>query len=141
MIRRLQKADIEVILSPDFNFKDAWNKSMLEGAFDGDNFLALGFFVEGELVGYGAVTLGYDDADLQEIAVKQSFRKRKIATTLLSALEEQTAKEDKSKIFLEVRKGNLPAINLYKKFGYKEISQRKKYYNDGEDALVMVKEL
>jgi cellulose biosynthesis protein BcsQ len=45
------------------------------------------------------------------------------------------------KIFLEVRKSNIPAKSLYEKIGYKEISVRKKYYSDGEDAVVMAKEI
>ena len=44
------------------------------------------------------------------------------------------------KIFLEVRKSNIPAINAYKKAGFNQISVRKKYYSDGEDALILIKE-
>lgn len=44
------------------------------------------------------------------------------------------------KFFLEVRKSNYIAINLYKKFNFKQISVRDKYYKDPtEDALVMKK--
>ena len=46
-----------------------------------------------------------------------------------------------NKVFLEVRSSNISAIALYEKKGYTKISVRKKYYADGEDALVMVKEL
>ena len=44
-------------------------------------------------------------------------------------------------MFLEVRSSNTPAINLYKKAGFTNLSVRKKYYDDGEDAVVMAKEL
>ena len=40
-------------------------------------------------------------------------------------------------VFLEVKRTNFPAINLYLGFGFEEIDIRKKYYIDGEDALVM----
>ena len=43
----------------------------------------------------------------------------------------------KSSVFLEVKKGNFPAINLYSSFGFEKISIRKKYYRDGSDAFVM----
>ena len=39
-------------------------------------------------------------------------------------------------MMLEVRKSNIPAQKLYKKFGFNEISIRKGYYN-GEDAVIM----
>ena len=43
----------------------------------------------------------------------------------------------KSSVFLEVKKGNFPAINLYSSFGFDKIGIRKKYYRDGSDAVVM----
>jgi len=39
-------------------------------------------------------------------------------------------------VFLEVRKSNLSAINLYKKENFVKIYERLKYYSDGEDAEV-----
>ena len=44
------------------------------------------------------------------------------------------------KLFLEVRESNEVAINLYIKFGFKKISKRTKYYDDGETAVIMLKE-
>ena len=43
-------------------------------------------------------------------------------------------------VFLEVRRSNLPAINLYKSNGYQKISERKNYYGN-EDALIFKKDL
>ena len=45
--------------------------------------------------------------------------------------------ENISIVFLEVKKSNFPAINLYKKNGFKVFGERKKYYNDGSSALLM----
>jgi ribosomal-protein-alanine N-acetyltransferase len=42
---------------------------------------------------------------------------------------------------LEVRPSNLNAINLYIKSGFKQVSVRKAYYNNGEDAFLMYKRL
>ena len=44
-------------------------------------------------------------------------------------------------VFLEVRESNACAIGLYKKFAFNEIAVRKKYYPDGENAVVMKKEI
>ena len=42
---------------------------------------------------------------------------------------------------LEVRRGNEPAIALYRSLGYREVGVRPRYYaEDGEDALVMDKD-
>ena len=43
-------------------------------------------------------------------------------------------------ITLEVRVSNIPAINLYKKFGFREVALRKYYYGD-EDGILMEKQV
>ena len=45
--------------------------------------------------------------------------------------------ENISTVFLQVKKSNFPAINLYKKNGFKVFVERKKYYKDGSSALLM----
>ena len=45
--------------------------------------------------------------------------------------------ENISTVFLEVKKSNFPAINLYKKNGFKVFVEMKKYYEDGSSALLM----
>jgi ribosomal protein S18 acetylase RimI-like enzyme len=42
---------------------------------------------------------------------------------------------------LTVRLSNEGAISLYEKEGYRSVDIWKKYYNDGEDGLVMEKRL
>ena len=44
-------------------------------------------------------------------------------------------------ILLEVRVSNAPAMTMYLKEGFKGIYVRPRYYPDGEDAVVMQKEL
>ena len=45
------------------------------------------------------------------------------------------------RIFLEVAAANLPARNLYGKYGFREVGLRKAYYEDGDDALVLAASL
>ena len=58
-------------------------------------------------------------------------------------LHTKDAKNEKlSSIFLEVRESNLPAIKLYEKFNFTQISIRKNYYPDNkEDALIYMLEI
>ena len=42
-----------------------------------------------------------------------------------------------STVFLEVKRSNFPALNIYLDSGFQEIGVRDGYYSDGEDAIVM----
>ena len=56
----------------------------------------------------------------------------------MNALVAGFDEEEYSRIMLEVNENNNPAIRLYNKLGFKEISLRERYY--GEDtALIMEK--
>ena len=46
-------------------------------------------------------------------------------------------KNNVNKINLEVNEHNINAIKLYRKFGFRDIGTRRKYYEGKEDAIVM----
>lgn len=139
-MRELVKSDSKIIASP-VDFVDSWNKSMIDSAFNGGRFY--GFIEEenGNLKGFITFSIGLDDADIESVYVKKEFRKNKLATLLLESALEKIKKENITRVLLEVKEGNIPAISLYSKFGFKKISVRKKYYADGKDALIYLKEL
>lgn len=72
------------------------------------------------------------------IAVKEPYRRRGIASELMTAVMER-AKENygATECFLEVRMSNDAAINLYEKLGFSKVKRNYGYYIDGEDAWVM----
>ena len=43
-----------------------------------------------------------------------------------------------AKVLLEVRVSNVGALELYRGLGFEEIHRRKRYYDDGEDAIEMM---
>jgi len=78
-----------------------------------------------------------DECELLSIAVNVAERGKGYAKILMEHSHEEFAKQGIKKFFLEVRENNIAAISLYKKFGYEKIAERKKYYADGECAVVM----
>ncbi|MBR2870557.1 MAG: ribosomal protein S18-alanine N-acetyltransferase [Clostridia bacterium] len=120
-------------------FPDGWDKKML---LDGLNNGLLGIVAidNDEILGFITYSKNIDFAEINDILVAPAFRRQGLAKQLLNRIE-LLLKEKTQKIFLEVRESNFPAINLYKSAGFKQISVRKKYYSDGENALVMQKEL
>jgi len=118
------------------SFSDAWSENMFLEIFASP--LAHCFTAEstdGGLLGYIMFYLLPPEIQILNIAVKQSARNRQIGSLLLkSALEYK----DIELFTLEVRESNLPAINLYKKLGFKIDGVRKNYYaRPKENAILM----
>ncbi|MDI9619945.1 MAG: ribosomal protein S18-alanine N-acetyltransferase [Candidatus Nezhaarchaeota archaeon] len=112
-----------------------------------------GFWVaelEGEVVGYvmtridrgfshrphagGACWKGH----VISLAVMPHARRRGIAEGMLRKAIEAIRSRDVKEVYLEVRVSNDPAINLYKKLGFKVARRVPRYYGDGEDAYIML---
>jgi|SRR5208282_453385 len=78
-----------------------------------------------------------DECHVLNVAVHPDCRRFGIGAELLaSAIDE--AKEKRAEVVtLEVRRSNLPARCLYRKFDFEERRLRRHYYGPGEDAIVM----
>lgn len=99
-----------------------------------ENKILNGIFVNKKLVGYALLGKVGDELELEKIAILPKMRGFKLGKRLLS----ETLKNIKfSKCFLEVNKNNKVAINLYKGLGFAEVSTRKAYYENGDDAVIM----
>jgi len=75
---------------------------------------------------------------IASIGVLPQFRGRGIGTSLLLACE---ARMKTPRVRLCVRISNTNAIRLYEQHNYYRVDLWRRYYNDGEDALVMEKVL
>ena len=90
------------------------------------------------LAGYlFAVTL-FDEFHINKIATHPAVRREGHGRRLLAdALEAAQARRAAS-VVLEVRVSNDAAVGFYRTFGFTELYRRRRYYLDGEDALVLV---
>lgn len=77
----------------------------------------------------------YDRAEINQIEVKSSHRNCGKATKLLKKMIESVEKS----ITLEVKKDNIAARRLYKKFGFQDKAIRSGYYQ-GIDGILMERE-
>lgn len=94
------------------------------------------------IVGYILFNQILDEAEIYKIVVSKNFRNKQIAFKIMEFLLNELKKNNVKKIFLEVRKSNIPAINLYEKCGFIEIREIVDYYtNPKEDGIMMLKEV
>ncbi len=92
-----------------------------------------------EIVGFIIFWITFENATICQIATKKTFRNMGFATKLIEFSEKLLKEKEVEFYTLEVREGNLAAINLYKKMGFLTITKKDKYYEDGENALYMMK--
>ena len=97
--------------------------------------------VDHEVVGYIDFYVTFNSATIARIAVKEKFRRKGIAQMLLSQMDKDLeSKEDFVEYCtLEVRVSNNAARKLYLKNHFEEVVMKKAYYDDGEDAVYMVR--
>jgi ribosomal-protein-alanine N-acetyltransferase len=94
------------------------------------------------VVGFACAAAVADEVELQSIAVDPSVRRQGIGAALLETLVEWAREEGYRTLHLEVRAGNVPALALYRHFGFVQTGLRRGYYqDDGEDALLLSREI
>ena len=88
-------------------------------------------------MGYAIIWRIYEEFHIANIAIHPEFQGKKLGDYFLGEI--LNLKGDCAYAILEVRESNKKAIQLYKKYGFRTIMKRVRYYRNGETALVMQK--
>lgn len=129
-------------------FSSSWSEQQFLEACEQDWFAAYGLFLAGRLVGYISLSVLAGELEVLNIALHPDARRKGLSKALMRYALEDTlagkhrlrkgkAAEGWENGVLEVRVGNVPARALYSGLGFTEAGLRKRYYSDGEDALIM----
>jgi len=95
-----------------------------------------------EVMGYLGLWHKGTSFHITNIAIAEKFRRRGYGKIFLKFIEKIAATYRIKKIFLEVRRSNCIAQDMYRKYGYKVIKLLRNYYQEEkEDALIMEKKL
>ena len=125
--------NIKDILEVDFD--EFWNYETLKEELE-SNFSK--YFIAKQndnIVGFAGLKIILDEADLMNIVTKKCCRHEGIASNIMDKLIEYCKQEKIKCINLEVNIQNSIAINFYKKYNFKEVGLRKKYYDNTYDAI------
>ncbi len=122
-------------------FRFPWSENSLRDCLEQATVEGEAALIEGKIVGYLIVQCILDEAHILNLAVYSPFRRYGIARKLLERFLTDAQKRKINLFYLEVRAGNRDAQRLYFGYGFAPISVRKKYYPDGEDALILMKRL
>lgn len=89
------------------------------------------------MLGYAVFWFVADEGNVLHVAVGEASRRRGIGAKLMTRGLEIAKERGANTCVLEVRTSNIAAIALYVHFGFTQVTIRKRYYPDNEDALVM----
>lgn len=95
--------------------------------------------IEGKVVGFIDFWITFDSSTICQIAVSKKYRNKGIASKLLEKMFIDLKDKEVVVSSLEVRTHNESAIALYLKHGYFKEVVKPHYYNNGDDALYMLK--
>lgn len=95
----------------------------------------------GMLLGYFVLMLAVDEAHLLNITVRPDHHGQGLGRMLLDRITALARLRRMESVLLEVRPSNHRALDVYERYGFIVIGQRKGYYPAGgearEDAIVM----
>ena len=120
---------------------DNFTYKLTEKEFSTNPYLKILTYVEKDkIIGFLLYSLIYDRIEIEQFEVTTKERRKGIGNKLLNYLIEKYQDNSIKNITLEVKEDNIAAINLYKKYGFKKVSTREKYY-DGINGILMEKAL
>lgn len=143
-VRPMTVDDLEAVSAIEFENSSPWTAEQLAGERDqaggwqfvaeaADSGLVRGFVCGRSCAG---------EAELLKIAVAGQCRRQGIGAQLVAQVLRYLAEQGVERCFLELRGGNLPALALYERFGFRRVGLRKNYYaSPPEDAIIMEKTL
>jgi len=139
-IRRSIPADAkEIAIAESEIFPDPWSERDITDAISQSGSMCYTAISDGSVVAYVIGRQIAPEGEIYRIATLPSHRRRGIAYRLLDYTVKCERGRGLESLFLEVREKNIPARNLYKSYGFREIGLRKNYYkNPTDNAVVML---
>lgn len=90
-----------------------------------------------EVVAYVNYWCVADEIEVIQVATHPGHQRRGHGRRALVHALDEARTTGATRALLEVRPSNTAAVALYESLGFVEVNRREKYYDDGEDALVM----
>ncbi len=101
----------------------------------------LGAVRAGRILGYSLAAIRQQRAELVSIAVDPPERGRGAAAMLIESLVRRLRRRRVTRISLMVRTENRAAEDLYRKHGFRRIRRVPRYYEDGADGWLMIRDI
>jgi ribosomal-protein-alanine N-acetyltransferase len=141
-IRPMNAADLDQVLAIEqASFRNPWKREHFESELSGRYSFPFVAEIHGKIVGYICLMSLFEEAQILDIAVNPDQRGRGVGLELMARAEGFAREKQAEILTLEVRASSAPAISLYERCGFRRTGIRSRYYDAGEDAVLMEKNL
>ncbi len=142
-VRPAREEDLAAIVEiEEATFSEAWSPGTFSALLGRDGMVVLVATEKEEVIGYGVVVIGEEEAELANLAVSAARRGRGAGEGLLARALDVVREREIGLVYLAVRASNTRAAELYRRFGFREIGRHPSYYaHPDEDALILAVEL
>lgn len=142
IVRPMTEQDLdEVVEIENAAFSQPWTKQGFLDTLRNKDTLYLVAEENGEILGYLGLWQSFEEADITNVAVKSTARRKGVGTALLEKIIKQAEVRGITVLTLEVRKSNEVAIRLYEKQGFQPVGIRPGFYNMPREDAVMMKKI
>jgi len=140
-IRQMQENDLDQVLQIEHStFPNPWRRSFFLADINRQDTLCVVAENQTGVIGY-LIAWGRDELHIANIAVAPKWRNQGVGTCLMKRALEFGSLQGAANAYLEVRMSNTGAQRFYRRFGFVPTYIRRGYYENGEDALVMEREI
>lgn len=143
IIRRAAGKDVAQIAGIEKSAASPWSQALIEAElYRPEGIQIVACHRIGDILGWCCARLIRPEAELLKLTVAPEYTRRGIATDLLTRLFGLCFHHGCERIFLEVRRKNIPAVRLYTRMGFKKTALRKNYYHaPADDGVILSMEL
>lgn len=113
-----------------------WSLQSYQKEVENPNSVLLTLVEANMTIGCGCFWSILEEAHITMLAIHPDYQGQGLGSLLLFSLLKNAHLRGLERATLEVRTSNFKAISLYQKFKFKIAGTRKKYYENGEDALI-----
>jgi ribosomal-protein-alanine N-acetyltransferase len=140
-IRPMSEADLDQVMElENAIFPKPWRRSFFLSDINRPQGLSMVAEDEGVILGY-VVAWGTEETHLANLAVSEFERCKGVGGRLLNEVVAFARRSRASSLYLEVRVSNTIAREFYAERGFVPTYLRKGYYENGEDAVIMEREV
>jgi ribosomal-protein-alanine N-acetyltransferase len=120
------------------SFHRGWSDDEFERLLFDRNVVAHRAMAGRSLIGFIMSRVVLEEAEILSIAVAFPRRGSGLARQLLDINLRRLAGLGARSVFLEVDEGNVPAMRLYRRAGFREVGRRESYYPAGRGSAALI---